>query len=194
MNDGWDYIALGHYHLYTKLDDNVYYSGSLEFSSSNIWEEIGKPKGFIELDLDERRLVDFHKVNTREVVDLRSLDASDKSAAELNQLIMHRVEGISGGHADKIVRLVIENVSKAVLPDLDYRTIRQVRNEALHFDLSLRPAKRVTGNRTPGETGAARPLEDEWREFAAEYEVPTGVNRAELATIGAEYLESVTEK
>lgn len=194
MNDGWDYIALGHYHIHEKMDDRVFYSGSLDYTSPNIWEELGTPKGFIEFDLAERRLVDFHRITTRDVVELRYVDATELTSAQLNELVLLRVDGISGGHADKIVRLVVENVQRAIAPDLDYRAIRQLRAEALHFDLQLRPPRKDGFTRAPGESHASRPLEDEWRTFAAELQLPGGVERQELVEKGLEYLAIEQEK
>lgn len=188
MHDGWDYLALGHYHLHERLADNIYYSGSLEYTSFNIWEETGRPKGFIEFDLDKRELVEFHQTDPRQVIDLRPVEADGLSAAELNQLIQLRVEGIKDGHAEKIVRLVVDNIPRPVVPDLDYGTIRQIRSETLHFDLQLRPPKRDGAARTSGDTGSARPLEEEWRDFAKVMDVPGGVDREELVGKGLSYL------
>lgn len=187
MHNGWDYIALGHYHVHEKLDERTYYSGSLEYTSFNIWQETEQPKGFIEYDLDNRQIVEFHKTNPRAVIDLRPIDAKDRSSAELNQLIQHRVDGIKGGHKDKIVRLIVEDIPRAVIPDLDYELIRRLRVEALHFDLQLRPMKiqSITASR---DTKTAIPLEEEWRTFAMERQCPAEVNRDLLVSKGLEYL------
>ncbi|MEN6519895.1 MAG: exonuclease SbcCD subunit D [Armatimonadota bacterium] len=191
MHDGWDYIALGHYHLHEKLADNSYYSGSLEYTSFNIWEESNKPKGFIEFDLDERKLVKFHKTNPREVIDLRAVDAEELTAAEISQLIQMRVEGISGGHKEKVVRLVVDNVPKSVIPDLDYQSIRRIRSEAVHFDVQLRPRKKESIVTTNGESRTSLPLEEEWRQFAKGYELPGGIDRESLVSEGLEYIGGV---
>jgi DNA repair exonuclease SbcCD nuclease subunit len=188
MGDGWDYVAFGHYHMHEKLADNAYYAGSLEYTSFNIWQETDRAKGFVEFDLDARQLVGFHKTHPREVVDLRVVDADGLSAAELNGLIQLRVEGIKGAHADKIVRLVVENAPRAILADLDYRAIRQIRSEALHFDLHFRPPSKAGAPRAEGDSATPRPLEEEWREFAGAYDVPGGVGKGELVTKGLEYL------
>lgn len=191
INDGWDYIALGHYHVYEKMDDRVFYSGSLDYTSPNIWAELGTPKGLIEFDLEARELVKFHEIKTREVVDLRQIDAAGMSAVQLCDMIANRVSGIQGGHVEKIVRQVIENVPRAIVPDLDYRMIRQLRLEALHFDLQLRPPKK-DGIRRPseGDSHTARPLEEEWREFARDYTLPGEVEREEMVAKGVLYLEN----
>jgi hypothetical protein len=191
IHDGWDYIALGHYHVFEKMDDRCYYSGSLDYTSPNIWAELGVPKGFVEFDLDNRELVKFHEMKTREVVDLRAIDAEGMSAAQVNDVIMHRVAGIHGGHEEKIVRLVVENVPRAIVPDLDYRTIRQIRMEALHFDLQLRPPKRAgLATREGDSQHTARPLEEEWREFAKDYPLPGEVERESMVAKGVTYLEN----
>ena len=49
----FDYVALGHYHKFTKLADNAYYSGSTE--KFTFTDAIDK-KGFIEFNLIDDRL------------------------------------------------------------------------------------------------------------------------------------------
>jgi exonuclease SbcD len=189
ISDAWDYIAFGHYHIYERLAPNAYYAGSLEYTSTNIWSEIAQPKGFIEYDLAERKLIAFHKVETREVIDLRPVDAKDRPAAEVNEMIRQRIEGLPGGHENKIVRLVVENIPRSVQADLDFAMVRKVRTEALHFELQLRPPGR---GRSAGDSAAqgvvARPLEEEWDEFAKVYELPGGVDRERFISLGRDYL------
>ena len=40
----WTYVALGHYHVQTRVRDRVWYSGSLEYVSSNPWGELAEEK------------------------------------------------------------------------------------------------------------------------------------------------------
>src|SRR5256714_6972232 len=35
----WDYVALGHYHVYRPVAENAFYSGSLDYTSTNPWGE-----------------------------------------------------------------------------------------------------------------------------------------------------------
>ncbi|MGB9618812.1 MAG: metallophosphoesterase family protein [Armatimonadota bacterium] len=188
ISDAWDYIAFGHYHVFEQLAPNAFYAGSLEYTSTNIWAETGKHKGFIEYDLDERRLVEFHRIATREVIDLRPIDASDYAADELNTKIQQRLTAIEGGYANKIVRLVVENVHRSVQTDLDYAAIRQVRSEALHFDLQLRPPQRHSRQTQAGEVGPSRALEEEWDEFARDYQIDPAIDRSRFIRLGREYL------
>lgn len=191
ISDAWDYIAFGHYHVFEELAPNAYYSGSLEYTSTNIWSEIKQPKGLIEYDLDDHKLLDFHKIATRDVIDLRPIDAKEFSASDLNTMIQRRVEGIEGGHENKIVRLVVENLHRSVQADLDFSLIRQVRSEALHFELQLRPPTRDGRNLTSSsDSGIAKPLEEEWDDFAKVYDIPAAVDRERLTNLGRDYLIS----
>lgn len=188
ITDAWDYIAFGHYHCFTELAPNAYYAGSLEYTSTSIWSETQIEKGFIEYDLDDHKLLKFHKSDTRDAVDLRPIDASGVAAADLNKMIEQRIESVPGGHTDKIVRLVVENLPRSVQADLDFSYVRRVRAEALHFELQLRPPS-ISGVRTAdGSTVVARLLEEEWDEFAKSRELPGGVDRERLVTLGRDYL------
>lgn len=188
ISDAWDYIAFGHYHCFSELASNAYYAGSLEYTSTSIWSESGVEKGFIEYDLDEHKLIAFHKIGTRDVIDLRPIDAKDVTAAELNTMIEQRIRGVPGGHADKIIRLVIENLARGVQQDLDWSLVRTIRSEALHFELQLRPPSRSGRAGDRREVGGFRSLEEEWEEFARACDVPKEIDRERLVSLGREYL------
>lgn len=188
ISDAWDYIAFGHYHCFTELAPNAYYAGSLEYTSTSIWSETKVEKGFIEYDLDDHKLVQFHKTDTRDVIDLRPIDAQEVAAPELNTMIHRRIESVPGGHFDKIVRLVVENLPRSVQSDLDFSLVRQIRSEALHFDLQLRPPSRSSRSADGRDAGVAKPLEEEWDDFAKAHEVPGGVDRERFISIGRDYL------
>ncbi len=188
ISDAWDYIAFGHYHCFTELAPNAFYAGSLEYTSTSIWSEAAVDKGFIEYDLDEHKLVNFHKIDTRDVIDLRPIDASEVTSADLNTIIERRVGGIPGGYANKIVRLVIENLPRSVQQDLDFSLVRAIRSDALHFELQLKPPSKSGLRSAESGTGNARLLEEEWEEFARIYDSPAGVDRDRLVLLGREYL------
>lgn len=188
ISDAWDYIAFGHYHCFTELAPNAYYAGSLEYTSTSIWSETQFDKGFIEYDLDDHKLVQFHRLDTRDVIDLRPIDAHEVAAPELNTMIHRRIESVPGGHFDKIVRLVVENLPRSVQSDLDFALVRQIRAEALHFDLQLRPPSRSSRSAEGRDPGVAKPLEEEWDEFAKAREIPGGIDRERFVTLGRDYL------
>lgn len=193
ISDRWDYIAFGHYHVFEELAPNAYYSGSLEYTSTNIWSETVKPKGFVEYDLAERKL-EFHKIDTRDVIDIRPVDAAEMSVPEINKMIQNRIEGVSGGHENKVLRLIVENLHRSAQADLDYSFVRKVRSEALHFELVMRPPSRSGAGRSVDEHGVSKPLEEEWEEFARVYDLPQGVDREKMIAIGRDYLMKQAEQ
>ena len=145
----WDYVALGHYHIATALAPNMWYAGGLERTSTNIWAETGA-KGWVLYDT-ERREAAFQPVRTRPVVDLDRLSARGLGAGEVNEAIEGAVQSIPGGMEGKIVRLVIADIPRHVVRELDHRRIREYRAEALHFHLDARPpeVRRTVGSGAP---------------------------------------------
>jgi len=186
----WDYVAYGHLHAFRELAPNAYYSGSIEYAGGlTVWQQAAEKqeKGFIEFDLDAHELVAFHQIQTRPVVDIHGVDAKGMTADQVNQMIRNRVAGVTGGCTDKIVRLVVENAYRSLRTDLDYSFLKQLRADALHFELQLMPPPDATSTGARGDR-AARPLELEWAEFAGAFDIPAGVRRDRLVDLGQEYL------
>jgi DNA repair protein SbcD/Mre11 len=145
----WDYVALGHYHLAVDLAPNMWYAGGIERTSNNIWMETG-PKGFLLYDTEARR-ADFQPLETRPVMDLERIAARGLAAAEVDERIRSAVEGVPGGIRGKMVRMVVADVPRAVVRELNHRRIREWKAEALHFHLDARPpeVRRRSGSGAP---------------------------------------------
>jgi exonuclease SbcD len=145
----WDYVALGHYHLCQDLAPNMWYSGGLERTSANIWFE-REDKGFLVYGTKTGR-AEFEPVSTRAMVDLPRIEAGGLGAEELDESIRTYVESIPDGLQGKIVRLVIYDVPRAVVRELNHKRIREWKAEAVHFHLDARPpeARRRLGNNAP---------------------------------------------
>lgn len=194
--DRWSYVALGHYHVYHRYAPNAYYSGSLEYTSTNIWGEAEEAidkriesggKGLIEHDLDSGRH-QFHAIPlARSVINLPELSGVGLSAAELGMAIRKTVEACEGGIDDRIVRLVVRDVSRHVLRDLDHRTIREFKRRALHF---LLDARRPQPHRTEasGAPGRRTSLTETVRAMLEQRELTPGIDRAALVDLGLRYL------
>ncbi|HVF38784.1 MAG TPA: DNA repair exonuclease [Gemmatimonadaceae bacterium] len=192
--DRWDYVALGHYHVYHKVAPNAYYSGSLEYASTNVWGEVDAEatrkvpgKGFIEQDLatgDHR----FHSVSlARRVIDLPVIEAGRLTAAEVSNAICAAVDGCDGGIEDRIVRLVVNDVPRHILRDLDHRRIRDFKRRALHFLLDAR-RPRPLRTEASGAPGRRTSLADTVRTMLENREVTAGIDRASLVNLGLHYL------
>jgi len=69
----WDYIALGHYHGFTRVEDNTHYCGSTERFS---FAEAQETKGYVMVQLPDLK-VSHHELPGRDFVDLPWLDCSE---------------------------------------------------------------------------------------------------------------------
>jgi DNA repair exonuclease SbcCD nuclease subunit len=194
----WSYVALGDYHVHKEIAPNAYYSGSIDYTSSNAWGELveqekaGVPgKGFIEFDLDTGTHT-FHAVRpSRELVDLPSFSARGMTGAEVDAAIRSAVEACPGGIDDKIVRLVIRDVARHINNDLDHKALREFKRRALHFQVEmLRPDVRLL--RGEGAPGQRQTLAEFVRERLLTRTLPGDVNRDQLIERVFQYLDQAT--
>jgi exonuclease SbcD len=193
VRDEWDYIALGDWHLYTQVAPNAVYPGATEFTSTNIWDEAGKPKGWVLYDA-ETRTHEFRAIRTRAVYDLVPIDAAELTAAELNEAIEARADALGDALNGAIVRQRVWNLHPDLRPHIDGELLRELKARALHYLLDLRAPRPSTGGRAYGQTpetdGESRlTLADEWRLFAATYDLPADIDRAAFIELGARYLQ-----
>ncbi|MEO8338058.1 MAG: DNA repair exonuclease, partial [bacterium] len=141
----WDYIGLGHYHVYRRITKNQFYSGAIDYTSTNSWGEKAEEeltgangKGFIEHDLESGEHT-FHRLPaSRDFVDLRPISARGLTTEEVNEAIAMVVEACPGGIDEKVVRLVIRDLPRHITRQLDHRQLREYRRRALHFHLDPR--------------------------------------------------------
>jgi DNA repair exonuclease SbcCD nuclease subunit len=197
----WDYIALGHYHVYRRIAPNQFYSGSLDYTSTNTWGErveealAGVPgKGIIEHDLATGRHTFHHLPPQREFVDLPAVSARGLTTEEVNERILDVVESLPGGIDDKVVRLVVKDLPRHVTRQLDHRQLREFRRRALHFHLDTRRPeliRRVDGQGAPGRRPS---LADFVRDKLRERLVASDVDRDALVELGLRYLKDAEER
>jgi DNA repair exonuclease SbcCD nuclease subunit len=158
----WDYVALGHYHIATELRANAWYAGAIERTSNNLWRE-SEPKGFLTFDTVTGKAT-HHELETRPVLDLKPIfDAKQHSADGLNAELRKRIDSIRGGIEGKIVRLVIQDIPRDLLREIDHKFIRECKAQALHFHLDARRPQ--TGLVLAGERNRYQTLEQELENF-----------------------------
>jgi hypothetical protein len=151
-------------------------------------------KGFIERNLDTAEQT-FHAVPTaRPLVDLPPINARGLSPSELDERIRAAVEGAGGaggaGIDDKIVRLIVRDVPRTVLRELDHRAIREYKRRALNFNLDLRPPERRPG--ASGAAGGGRrlvDLKDVVREKLAARPLDADIDRTAFVDRAIAYIE-----
>lgn len=196
----WDYVALGHYHVHQQIAERAFYSGSIEYTSSDIWKEVREElaqgiggKGIVEYDLDEHRLT-FHEIKrARRVIDLAEIDATGKTSKEVSDMILAQADSIDGGIDGQIVRQIVQDIEKHVIRDLDHRVLRVLKARALHYLLDPRrpDAEEIARGNEPRKQ---RLLPDILREFLGSRELTPGIDRSELVELGMHYLAEVEEK
>ena len=201
----WNYVALGHYHVYREVPVSrsgvrvpAYYSGSLDYTSSNPWADVreerqrygtapGEGKGFIEHDLATGTHT-FHRVpGARRLLDLPRIDASGLSTSALDDAIANALGAAGRAVDDAIVRLVITNASRHVVRTLDYTLLRDARRRALHFQLD---ARRPAVAESTGTSAAGRriTLRDRLAEQLRARPLAPPLDRERLVTLGLGYL------
>lgn len=204
----WDYVALGHYHLRSRLAPNMYYSGAIERTSLNIWAEADNVqaksedtwgdaawgKGFVEFDLESGQ-AEFHKLESpRPVIDLEPILFGDIPPDELDEVIESSLAAVADGIEDKIVRLRIFNLPREVYREIDHRKIRDYRTQALHFHLDARPPQIV---RRKGEAGPGQrmTLREEVTAFIKHRWKPESdrLDRDALVELGLRYLQQAED-
>ena len=190
----WDYVALGHYHVYRQIEPNAYYSGSLDYTSANTWGELyeeriaGVPgKGLIERDLETGDHTFHPLAPSRPLIDLPPISARGLTVAEVDDRILSAVNGCRGGIEDKIVRLIVRDLPRHIARDLDHKALREFKRRALHFHLDTRRPEvvRLSGHAGPGRRPS---LADVVREKLMSRVLESDIDRRELVALGLRYL------
>ena len=131
LSKDFDYIALGHYHSYTKLAKNAFYSGSTERFT---FTDAGEEKGFIELELKEGKLKHkFIPLKVRAMVDTKPIKCSNLRLEEVMKKIKETVKEIKP--KEKTFRVVLEDISPEIYRGLDFSEIRKLGSDAVHYEI-----------------------------------------------------------
>jgi DNA repair protein SbcD/Mre11 len=195
--DEWDYVALGHYHVHTEIAPNCFYSGSIDYTSSNPWGELQDEcrkglsgKSFIEYDTETRTMTRHPIRNVRPHIDLPVIDASGLSAAEVDARIASAVS--AQPIDDAIVRCTIREIEVQVSQHLAVAAMRDYKRRAFAFVVkqerpehcvsTIRGAKR--GGQNIGQMFAAR--------LAKNIE-GTDISTADIVALGEQYLAQADE-
>jgi hypothetical protein len=196
----WSWVALGHYHVQHEVEPRVWYSGSLEYVTSNPWGELRDErrhghdgKGWLLLDLTAGTATRMPVPGSRRVIDLPPLYGDGQTADDLNRLIQERLATIEGGVADQIVRQVVFNVERQVARSIDHAAIRTLKASALHFQLDLRRPEAGSTLSLDSE-GRRKPLGELLREYLTRRPLPVELDREQFVRGGVELLETVVRE
>jgi DNA repair protein SbcD/Mre11 len=193
----WSYVALGHYHVQHQVAPRVWYAGSLDYVSSNLWGELADErehgsngKGWLLVDLESGQ-AERHRVPlAREILDLEPLDAEGLSAAAVDARIAEQLRAVPGGLADKIVRLVVLNLPRHVGRELNHSAIRGFKSAALqlHLDFRRPEVNRIVGMGAPGRR---QTLPELVRSYLMRRLIPAELDRDTFVHLGEELIDAV---
>jgi hypothetical protein len=192
----FDYVALGHYHVATRVEANVYYAGGSEYVTTNPWGESAErgvadapgAKGWLLVELGARLRVRFQPIPpARRVIDLEPIYGAGLSAAELDRAIGDRIAAVAGGIDGQIVRQVAHDVARLTARDLDHAAIRDYKTRAIHYRLDLRrPASQHEVG--VGAAGRRQTLPEVLEQYLRARTLPPEVPRERLVALGRELL------
>jgi DNA repair exonuclease SbcCD nuclease subunit len=192
----WDYVALGDYHVHHPVGKNAYYSGSLEYTSLNPWRDLDeerdggvKGKGFVERDLVTGTHT-FHPVpGARQLLDLAPVQGRGLTPADIDARIRAAVDGVKGGIDDKVVRLIVRDVSRQVARELDHKAIREYKRRALNFHLDIRRPELFRRESVSGSPGRRVELREIVAEKIRARPIDADVDREALVTRAVSYVD-----
>lgn len=131
LKQNFDYIALGHYHKYTKISDRCQYAGSLDHFS---FSESKDKKGFIEIILkDNKIMTKFIEIKNRPFLDLEPILCNDINLDEIMKSIEKKIINIKP--KNKILRINLEKIPLTLYRGLDFELIKNICKNATHYEI-----------------------------------------------------------
>jgi exonuclease SbcD len=184
LKDDFDYIALGHYHMNTKLQENAFYSGSTEHLS---FTEADSQKGYLEIDLGQKLRHRFIPIKTRIMVDTPTLDCSTLRIEQIIQKVKDTIRSIDP--KDKIIRVRLENIPSHIQRGIDFHQMRDFGKTAVH--LEIKPTTIKTGETTLSKEYTMKSLAEEFEKFLDTQQYP---EKKILLDLGLHYIHKIEEQ
>ncbi|MFN2400512.1 MAG: hypothetical protein ABR543_18025, partial [Gemmatimonadaceae bacterium] len=120
--------------------------------------------------------------------DLAPIHARGLSAPEVDAEIRSRIEGCDGGIDDRIIRLVIRDVPRHIVRDLNHKAIREYKGRALNFHLDTRRPELLRDS--IGSTPGRRPtLRETVESYLSRRPLESDIERDDLVRLGLRYLD-----
>jgi len=183
----FDYVALGHFHNYSNVGRNAYFSGSTERTSFN---EARVDKGFLYVDLENGGKPQFYRTPCREMIELPSIFAGGKDTTTLSSEIEKTLMSIDP--TGKLVRIKIEKISPHILATLDIKKFRDMMSKATHFEPIFEKTDEK-GNIEQIKVSIGG-VKEEFNSFVDAYGALTKEEKERFKLQGQEYLNRASEE
>ena len=185
LSQNFDYIALGHYHTYTKLANNMFYCGSTErftFTDAN------DKKGFIEIEfVNGKTKHEYIELKIRPMIDLQPIECLNLKLDEIMKKIKETIKKIEP--KNKTFRITLEEIPAHIYRGLDFREIKKLSNEAIHYEIKANVIREDgLKNITTSKIGA---LTNEYRQFIESQNLK---EKDTLLKLGLNYIESIESR
>jgi predicted phosphodiesterase len=197
--DAWDVVCLGHWHVAREVAPRCWYSGSIDYTSTNPWGEIEEQqargvsgKGFLVHDLATRHTRFVPLLPSRTFLDLGPIDCATRSAVEIDEAIQAECGFELDPIDDAVVRVVLANCPRHRLRELDQDALKQLRARALHLQLVPRAPVEAPAL-VSVEQAKHTSLEVLLRTALQSRDLPADVDRDALVAAGARFLKQATD-
>jgi len=193
------YTALGDYHVHAPYAANCCFSGSTDYTTTDIWEEVGTPKGWVQFDTDLGYLRHV-TVATRAVVDLAPIDAEGVSIEDIQARMLAQFDADVPTDGLPIVRQRITNLhptdrrrvfAGSCVRDLMARSLNyQVKTDGPTADRGKADPTKETPTEGVISAGSIEAL---WVEQAQAAKLPADVDRDAFIMSGLELLREAAQ-
>lgn len=184
LQNDLDYIALGHYHTYTRLQENAFYAGSTEHLT---FTEAHDQKGCIEIELGTKLKHRFIPVKTRVMIDIPPLDCSTLGIEQIAKKIKEAIQSFEP--KEKIIRIRLNNIPSHIQRGMDFLQIRNLCKSAVHFEIKTGTTKTSEASLRGGYK--MKSLADEYETFLKTQQLP---EKDMLLKLGLEYIYKSEEQ
>jgi len=182
LKKDFDYIALGHYHKYTKIAENVFYSGAIESLS---FSDANEKKGFIELELSKVKLKhNFIEITTRPMVDTKPIECSDLKLDEIMKKIKQTIKEINP--EEKTFRITLDDIPSTVYRGIDFNEIKKLGRNAIHYEIKANVLKEDAVKTTTSSKINA--LLNEFKVFLENHDIK---EKDTIMELGIGYIEKI---
>lgn len=183
LSRNFNYIALGHFHKYTKLADNAFYSGALESLS---FADANEKKGFLELNLTKDKLTSkFVEVKIRQMVDVKPIKCSNLKLDQIMKKIKEKVQEIKP--KEKTIRITLDDIPSDVYRGLDFNEIRKITSDAVHYELKAN-IKRTDDVKKQSSSSKIDALVSEFKSFLEAQKIE---DQETVLDLGIGYIEKI---
>jgi exonuclease SbcD len=182
LSKDFDYIALGHFHRFTKLASNAFYSGSTERFT---FTDAPDKKGFLELELSDGKLKHtFIELENRPMIDPKPIKCSNLKLDEVMKKIKETVKEIKP--KEKTFRITLDDIPAHIYRGIDFGEIRKLSGEAVHYEIKANVVK--DGESKPSVTSKIDALAHEFKQFLEGQDLK---EKETILELGIGYIEEI---